>query len=185
MRGASFSAFSDRKAVLTGYVPANPRKLTPLVAQRLIEAFRLGASNADACRYAGISVDTLALWREGGDHELREVAERGDDPLELANADRLGPLAVLVFLIDGAKGERALEALAAIRAAAPADWRAGAWLLERRHPEEWGKREKVEHTHTHEIIGEVERMARERGLDAEATATLRNLAEERLKRRGA
>lgn len=176
-----FSAFSDRKAVLAGYSPANPRKLTALVAKRLIEAFRLGASNKDACRYAGISVDTLALWLAAGEDELRRVAERGDDPLELANANLLAPLAVLAFLIEGAKGERAMESIAAIRAAAPSDWRAAAWHLERSQPDDWGKRERVDRTHV--LFVEVERIAQERGLSAEATDRLKDFVREREKRR--
>lgn len=158
-----------------------PTKLNHEIARRLLEMFALGASQADACRYAGISHDSLQRWIAAGRAELARIEAQGEGDYLVSDA------ALLVLGIDRALGEFARANLDNIRFAArsPRNWTASAWLLERRLPDDWGKREKVEHAHTHEIIGEVERMARERGLDAEATARLRNLAEERLKRRGA
>lgn len=143
--------------------------------------FALGASQADACRYADVSVASLQRWIAADRAELAAIEAQGEGEYDCSDA------ALLVMAIDHAVGEFTKTNLENIKlvAQAPKNWTAPAWLLERRLPEDWGKREKVEHTHTHEIITEVERMARERGLDAEATAKLRNLAEERLKRRSA
>lgn len=165
---------------MADYLPANPRKLTDAVAARLVEAFGLGATNRDACRYAGISVDTLALWLAGGEAELAELAAAGEDAFEWAQAGAVSRLGALALSIEGALGERAMAALGAIRDGAARDWRAALVYLERRHPDEWGKREKVDHTHV--IVTQAEELARARGLDAEATARLVNFAVERAKR---
>ncbi|HRJ96859.1 MAG TPA: hypothetical protein PLL78_09245 [Fimbriimonadaceae bacterium] len=39
-----------------------PPKRTDEVDARLVKALKLGATRVDACRYAGISEDTLARW---------------------------------------------------------------------------------------------------------------------------
>lgn len=178
-----FAAFAARRKNVddTDRRIGRPTKLNHEIAKRLLEMFALGASQADACRYAGVSTDSLQRWIAAGRAELASIESQGDGDYLVSDA------ALLVLGIDRALGEFARTNLDNIKFAAqsPRNWTASAWLLERRLPEEWGKRERVEHQHTHEIIGEVERMARERGLDAEATARLRNLAEERLKRRGA
>jgi hypothetical protein len=164
------------------YVPTNPRKLTDEVAARLVEAFELGASQIDACRYAGISDETLRLWLEAGRRELAVLVGRGIDPI--ADDPALVPrLARLVLCIDVALGEFAMEGLRKITRAGGTDWRAAAWLLERRLPDQWGKREKVDHTHV--LMVEVERVAQERGLDPEATEKLKDFVRERERRRSA
>ncbi len=165
---------------MTGYLPANPRKLTDAVAARLVEAFGLGATNRDACRYAGISVDTLALWLAAGEEELSEIARAGEDALEWAQAGAVSRLGALALSIEGALGERAIAALGAIKDGAARDWRAALAYLERRHPDEWGKRECVDHTRV--IVTHAEQLAKARGLDAEATARVVNFAVERAKR---
>lgn len=156
-----------------------PTKLNEEIVRRLLEMFSLGASQADACRYAGVSVDSLQRWIAAGRAELAAIEAMAEGDYHCSDA------AALVLAIDRAMGEFARTQLDNIKLAAtsPKNWTASAWLLERRLPEEWGKREKVDHTHTHEIIGEVERIVRERNLDADSAATLRNFAEERLKRR--
>ncbi len=88
-------------------------KRTPAHAKRLLDALRMGATDGLACAYAGISVDTLARWR-AADAEFAEALTR-------------------------ARGELAIGLLAKIEAAAAHDWRAAAWKLERRYPEEYGR----------------------------------------------
>jgi hypothetical protein len=151
------------------------RKLNPTVVQRLVEMYRLGATLADACRYAGIARQTLYDWIEEGRAHLDYIANAPDGDYDLSEQ------ATLVLLLDRASAEFAKRQLEKINVAAGREWTAAAWLLERRLPDEWAKRERVDHTHT--IISEVERLAQERGLDAEATARLRDFAAERARRR--
>ncbi|HEY8597354.1 MAG TPA: hypothetical protein VIL85_02920 [Thermomicrobiales bacterium] len=156
-----------------------PTRLNEEIVKRLLEMFSLGASQADACRYAGVSHDSLQRWIAAGRAELAAIEGMAEGEHDCSDA------AVLVLAIDRAMGEFAKTQLANIKLAAtsPNNWTASAWLLERRLPDDWGKREKVDHTHI--LLGEVERVAQERGLDAEATEKLKDFVREREKRRSA
>lgn len=83
----------------------------------LVEAIETGVSIESACSIAGIHRSTWYEWRERP--EIRERLDRA-----LANA------------------ETAL--LSSIRDAGRDDWRAAAWILERRYPETWSKRSEVQ-----------------------------------------
>lgn len=90
-------------------------KYTPDVVDRIEQALQLGASYRLACLYGGISEDTFGRWRD----KKPEFAE----------------------IVARAEGIGAVQLLEAIDAAASAgNWRAAAWILERRYPEEYGRR---------------------------------------------
>ena len=103
-----------------------PTDCTPAVTARMADALAKGRCVRAACRLSGISHTSHYEWIKR--------AEAGDGP----------PFA------DYAAATRKAEAigedrhLGNIEAAAgtdaePGDWRASAWLLERRHPEDYGK----------------------------------------------
>jgi hypothetical protein len=89
-------------------------KRTPTARERIIEALKLGATHQRACAAAGIKKTTFYDW-----------LARDPDFSEAVNA---------------AEWYAAEQALRAIRRAArEGTWQAGAWLLERRYPEEYGR----------------------------------------------
>lgn len=90
-----------------------PTKYSEAVVQRLTTAIRLGATYAAACGYAGISDDTLANWRTTKSGFSERLAR--------------------------AEGEATVRWLTKINHAATDDWRAAAWMLERRYPREYGR----------------------------------------------
>ena len=92
-------------------------KLTPAVFDRIVEATRMGLKFNDVAAYAGVCLTTLGNWRRDG-------ARQTEDPSSAA--------ARLVAAMSEAEGEAAAEALQRIRSAADLDWRAAAWILERR-----------------------------------------------------
>ena len=88
--------------------------LTPEVEAKILAGIRdAGMSLQTACAWAGISDDTLARQRKK-DPELAARVERAREMFK----------AKMVTLIS---------------AAAPKNWNAAAWLLERRWPEEFGR----------------------------------------------
>jgi transposase len=99
-----------------------PTKLTPILADDLVLLLAAGASTARAARCVGVSERSVTRWLRDG------LAER----VRLARAS--GPEAT-----DALTEARMVVALA--RAAALGDWRAGAWMLERRWPERWADRD--------------------------------------------
>jgi transposase len=119
-----------------------PSKRTPEREQRLLDALRAGNTRKAACLYAGISDESLANW-----------SRRSLDFL-----DRL----------TRAEAESEVALVAIVRQAAQTDWRAGMALLERRFPDSWGRRDRVD------IEVYVRRRASELGLDPdEALAAVR------------
>jgi hypothetical protein len=88
-------------------------KLTPLVRQRLLEAIERGLTFTLACQTCAISMDSLARWRAKDAAFAAEIRE--------------------------AEGRSADRWLGLVEAAAPKNWLAAAWLLERRHPHEYGR----------------------------------------------
>jgi hypothetical protein len=99
------------------------RKLTANVEQILLEAIALGTPKTKAAELAGIHHATLFRWIEQGEADLeRDIAS---------------PLSALCDSIKRAEAAFVTYALEQIHNAAPKQWQAAAWLLERKHPEDW------------------------------------------------
>jgi transposase len=96
-----------------------PTLLTPERADDLVLLLAAGASTARAAAAVGVGERSVRRWlHEGGLRErVRQARASTPDPADSLSEARL------VLLI--------------ARAAAH-DWRAGAWMLERRWPERWG-----------------------------------------------
>jgi len=99
-------------------VAGRPSKRTPEREQRLLDALRAGNTRKAACLYAGIDQDTLAIWQ-------RRYSDFSD-------------------LLTRAEAQSEVALVSIIRQAAHADWRAGMALLERRFPDSWGRRERID-----------------------------------------
>ena len=92
-------------------------KLTPDVSSRFCEAIQLGMTYKLACGYAGISEATFYRW-------VQEAEKPGGRKAQREFRDEL----------KGAEAKGAALNLAVItRAAQDGDWKASAWILERRH----------------------------------------------------
>lgn len=106
--------------------PGRPAKLTATVKKRLLESIGRGMTYSLACKLAGIDYSTFKRWMEkGGEHAVGEYrAFRAE--------------------VEAQEAQNAEDALLVIQAAAlgakdkPGDWRASAWLLERRHKDDFG-----------------------------------------------
>lgn len=97
-------------------------KYTPETVGKIVQAIKLGATYKLACGYAGISHDTFYTWMSTKPEFSETIKE--------------------------AEGAGAVELLARIKKeAAEGTWQAAAWILERRHPEDYGRqRYDVSHT---------------------------------------
>ena len=106
-----------------------PSVLSDEVQRRLVDAVSVGCSYEVASRYAGIGERAIATWRE-------MVATDNASPLtERARA--------LFAALENAEAAREREVLAIIAKAAITQWQAGAWYLERKYPERFGRRDAV------------------------------------------
>jgi transposase len=103
---------------------ARPTKYTPDRIERFLEAVRAGATFRLACQYAGIDHETYTRWRE------RYV--------DFADAVKEAEGGAVVGWLDKID-----------KAASDGSWQAAAWKLERRYPDDFGRRDRIDQTVEH------------------------------------
>jgi hypothetical protein len=104
-------------------VSGRPTKLDDLTAKRIADAVRLGAPWYLAAQAGGVGRSTLREWKAKGD--------AGEEPY-----------AAFLARLKSAEAEAATEALRVIQnAATNGTWQASAWLLERRYPKSFARRD--------------------------------------------
>lgn len=112
-----------------------PSGITPDKQAHFCSALCVGSFISTAALFAGIALSTLSDWRRTG---VKARGKRG----------RLSPKerAALEFLAayEKAEAESEVRALAIIAAAASWHWQAAAWRLERRLPDRWARRRRVD-----------------------------------------
>lgn len=106
-----------------------PSKLTPERQRLIATAIAAGNSRDMAARYAGVAPQTMFIWLAKGRAATSGMYHDFAEAVEKADADAT------------------VTAVANIRQAMRDSWQAAAWWLERRWPDEWGRRERqtIEH----------------------------------------
>jgi len=92
----------------------------------IVQAVRAGNYLETAASYAGISKDTLYTWLKKG------------------RAATKGPYREFVEAVDQAIASSEVRDLTLIGKAAEEQWQAAAWRLERRYPDRYGRRTRVD-----------------------------------------
>jgi hypothetical protein len=109
-------------------------KLTPEMKEHIKRRLELGLNYKDICMSVGISEETFHTWRK----TKPEFSE----------------------LVDKANAKVKEMSLASIRRGEVKDWRAAAWRLERRWPEEYREKKEIEVSEKpiliDDIMGEIE-----------------------------
>lgn len=98
-----------------------PSKVSPEVTERFVQAVQIGATYDIACKYAGISYQTLCNWRERKEAEFVEFFEA----------------------LTRAEGVAVIKWLAVLEKHGEATGQWAAWKLERRYPETFGRRDRI------------------------------------------
>jgi hypothetical protein len=101
--------------------------LTPAVQERVCQALRAGAHMEQAATFAGVHRATVHRWLARGESD--DAPERFRD---------------FAAAVREAEAGFEIASLALIARAGDEDWRARAWLVERRHPRRWGRRKALE-----------------------------------------
>jgi hypothetical protein len=105
---------------------------------RFLRAVSIGATFEHACGAGGFSYRRYREWMQDAE----------------ANPET-SPYRELPEKVERARGEGAVRNLMLIQQAAPADWRAAAWMLERCHVQNYG-RQKVDLQHSGEVEARIE-----------------------------
>ena len=94
-----------------------PTKRTPETEKRILDALRIGATRKDAGLAAGISKETFCQW-------MNEFPDFSDSVEKAESEDKIRMLAVIT------------------KASQEGNWQAAAWRLERKDPDNFGRRER-------------------------------------------
>lgn len=93
-------------------------KYTEQTVESIIKSLKEGAGRVNACRHAGVHYDTFLDWMNNKPEFSEKILKAENEKNECIKQTCV---------------QRILEASAN-------DWRAGAWLIERKFPNEYGKR---------------------------------------------
>lgn len=119
-----------------------PTKLTDVTQARFLEALKLGLPYELCSDFAGIAPGTFYDWMNRG------KAEPGSRFAEFSDA------------VKAAQGASAASAMARIREASEnGQWQAAAWILERRFPQHFGRRQQIEHAGSIDTNPDADEMA--------------------------
>jgi transposase len=132
---------------------SRPTKLTAETQKRILSALRVGATHEHAATSAGIHYATFRRWMQQGERATR------------------GQFCEFCEAVKSAEAVAAVGWLAAIeKAAQTGQWQAAAWKLERRYPEAWGRRDRMQVEHSGELGVGVEVRALQEALMSVAAA---------------
>lgn len=117
---------------------------TPETIKAITDNIILGMSNRDACALSGIDASTFYIWLQRGEAEhnrLQTSPKRAVRPRE-------APFLNFFNAIKKAIPQRKQSLILQIRMAArePQHWQAAAWLLERIHPDEFARKDRLDVT---------------------------------------
>jgi hypothetical protein len=129
----------------------------------LISAIGLGAPRYVAAIKAGLDEKTLRNWLDRG-----ETDDEGN-PVD----ERPGAAEFVEFRQEFLKAEAEAEQLMVDAIRVNPDWKASAWMLERRHPDRWGQKTKLEHSgeFTANVVTGVVMLPAEDGTDGEGSGS--------------
>jgi hypothetical protein len=149
-----------------------PSKLTATVKARLIDAIKRGASTEVACSAAGVGYSTVRDWivigegRHATKKPTREFKEFSED-------------------VTRAIADSEMALITKVQQGAGQDWRAAAWILERRFSDRWANTQRIEVKVREQVEEEFEQFydALEAELEPETYEALLN-AVDRIQSRG-
>ena len=121
-----FKSRDVKRADRTG----RPSKLDDAIIKNISNAIMLGLNYMRTAELVGISDHCFLDWRKIGEQDYN----KGENSL----------YSKLFLAIKKAEAQGIASRLARINEAEKEHWQAGAWWLERRYPDEWGRKERVE-----------------------------------------
>ena len=100
-------------------------KLTERTKDDIVKALKAGNSRRDSALYAGIAEATFYSWMARG---------REGEPI----------YAEFLEAVEKAEAQSVVRNVAIIQRAAEETWQAAAWWLERKRPDDWGRRQRMD-----------------------------------------
>lgn len=105
-----------------------PSALTPEVQAKVVSAIQGGNYRCAAARWAGVSMRTFSEWLKRG------------------AAAKSGPHRDFLLAVQEAESQAEIRAVALVMKAAAEDPKHAQWWLERKFPQRWGRKDRMEHS---------------------------------------
>jgi hypothetical protein len=118
-------------------------ELDPALVEKLLVAIKAGAGKRSAAAHCGISERTIHTYEALGRKALTKP--------EADRTERDQLFADFVLRLDEAQEDLRITMLQTLQKAAGKDWRAGAWLLEKVFPKDYGNRVEVGLEHSGQV----------------------------------
>lgn len=115
-------------------------KLTPELQNKICDAIRMGNYIETAAAYAGVNKTTLYDWLKRGARERERVEKNPSAKIKKSEA----PFVEFSNAVEKALADAEVRDVLIIANAAKENWQAAAWRLERKFPERWGRKDKVQ-----------------------------------------
>jgi len=116
--------------------------LTPELQKQIVKALKDGAYIETAAASVGIHRSTLHDWLRRGARERRRLSKSK----RARPKKREAPFVAFSDTIQRVMADSELDDLRTIKKASKRHWQAAAWRLERKYPDRYGIRHRVEHT---------------------------------------
>lgn len=119
---------------------ARRRKLTPELIEQAAKLVSAGNYLSHVAQYLGVHPDTFYRWLREGERAKSGLVRQFYEAVKRAEAEAIARNIALIQ-----------------KAAQEGNWQAAAWWLERKYPEEWGRKDKMDiHTEGGLVIRIVE-----------------------------
>lgn len=145
-----------------------PSKLTPERQAKVVEALKAGLYRKDAAAWAGVSYDSMRNWMNRG-----QAARSGrfrDFFLAVVETEEKTKMLLTLSVLTAARGTPSQtitrpDGTRVTTHGKKADWKAAAWMLSRKYPEEWAEKKHLQ-VDAKQTIDATFSMADEAELDA-------------------
>ena len=131
---------------------ARNSKLTPETAARIINALKAGGTQRAAFTSAGVGESTFYGWLQRGEREKSGRHREFSESVKKAEQDAV--ITNVTLIQRAAQGGEVIERVTVRRPDGSEvttekktipQWTAAAWWLERKFPDDWGRRERIDH----------------------------------------
>lgn len=129
-----------------------PAKINNEIQEKIIKAIQAGNYIETAAAYAGINKSTLYDWLKRGEREKQRVAKNSKYKIRKQEAQ----FVEFSNAVEKALADAEMRDVLIIGKAAEEQWQAAAWRLERKFPDKWGRRDKINMEHAGNIKVDVE-----------------------------
>jgi len=119
-----------------------PTKLTRKLIAEMATVLAAGNTMDKSADYCGIDGATAFRWQARGRAEQARLAKSKRAKPKASER----PYCDFSDAVKKARAKAQVRAVAIINLAAPTNWTAAAWFLERSDPDHWGRKERREHT---------------------------------------